>query len=207
MMSQHGVPAWHTAEEMQLISNAAHLVEGAIIGAVAVIALAQASGRLGNGRSRFAWPVLLLSAGVLLLVYLLAPWHGVDTAIAQWQYIFSDPQQRQHFAIACALTLGGWAEVARTRRDRPWLVPVFPISMLAVGVAFLAHTQHGTAAAVERAVLIHRLLGVVLTGTALLLFGARVKPQVRWLQYAWPAALLIAALLLFVYREPAGAYH
>jgi hypothetical protein len=204
---QHGAIAWHTPEEMQLISNAAHVVEGAIIMIVAVIALAQAIGYALSGRRRFAWPSLLLAAGVFLLLYLLIPWHGFDQAVAQWQYIFTDPQQRQHFAIAVALTLAGGAEVLHVRRADRWLAPVFPLATVAVGIAFFMHTQHGTTEAVQRAVLIHKLLGMFLGSAGVLAMTARIKPQVRWLQFAWPAALLIAAVLLFVYREPAGAYH
>ena len=204
---QHGAIAWHTPEEMQLISNAAHVVEGVIIAVVALIALAQAFGYAVSGRARFAWPGLVLFAGVFLLLYLLIPWHGFDQAVAQWQYIFTDPQQRQHFAIALALTIAGLAEVTYLRRVDGWLEVVFPLATIAVGAAFYLHTQHGTTEAVQRAVLIHRLLGVVLGSAGLLALTARIRPQTRWLQFAWPAALFIAALLLFAYREPAGAYH
>lgn len=204
---QHGAVAWHTPEEMQLLSNAAHIVEGAIIGVIALLALAQAMGYAVSGRARLAWPGLVLFAGVFLLLYLLIPWHGLDQAVAQWQYIFSDAQQRQHLVIAVALTLAGVAEVLYLRRADAWLEPIFPLATLSVGVAFFVHTQHGTSEAVQRAVLIHQLLGVVLGSAGVLALGARIKPHLRWLQFAWPLALLIAALLLFVYREPAGAYH
>ena len=206
-MTQHGVPGWHTAEEMQLFSNAAHIGEGSIVALVALLALAQARGYAVSGRARFAWPGLLLLAGVFLVALLLVPWHGADMAIAQWRFIFDDPQQRQHLVIGVALTLGGLAEVVYLRRHTGWLQPMFPLATLAVGIAFFMHTQHGTAASVERAVLIHRLLGGVLSASALLALAARWKPQVRWLQFAWPATLLVAALLLFIYREPSGAFH
>lgn len=204
---QSGVPAWHTAEEMQLFSNAAHIAEGLILAAVALSALAQQFGHLGRGRWRFLWPGLLLGAGVFLLAYLLIPWHGLSMSLPQWRFIFGDPQQRQHFIIAVALTVCGAAEVANVRRFRRWLAPVFPLAVLLIGAAFLSHTQHGAASSMQRAMLVHRLLGITLIVSAALALASRLKPEMAALRYAWPVALLGSAALLFTYREPKGAYH
>jgi hypothetical protein len=205
-MLQAGVPAWHTPEDMEAFSNAAHVAEGVVIAAAALIALAQAAGHAHSGRTRLASPMLVLFGGVFLLVFLLFPHHGLDLARDQWVFIFGDPQQRQHLLIAAALAIAGWAEVAHQRRPRKWLAIALPIALALIGASFLLHTQHGTTAAVERATHVHRLLGSVLTATAALVVASRLKPKVQWLHYAWPIALLFAALLLFAYREPIGAY-
>jgi hypothetical protein len=198
-----GVPAWHTAEEMQLFSNVAHSIEGVIVVAAGMIALAQAFGRMKSGSRRGAWPMLamlVLSAGLFLFLYLLVPWHGLAMADDQWAFIFSDPQQRQHFLIAVLLTVGGISEL-NARRG------LFPLMLIGLGVVFLVHQQHGESAAVARAVLVHQCLGVLFVIAGLASLVSEVKPKARWAAITWPVALVLAGLLLLMYREPAGAYH
>ena len=204
------VPPLHTADEMQRISNLAHAVEGAVLAFAALVVLLQASDLMNRGRARYLWPGLVFLAGVFLLGYLLIPHHGREHARAQWEFVFGDPQQRQHIVVAVLATAGGLAELLyRTGRlEQWWWQLVWPAVVVTVGLMFGLHTQHGTDEAVRRAVLIHRWLGLFLIAAGALravevLPGART----RWLAYAWGSALLAAAALLIAYREPPGAYH
>ena len=193
MNVSQGVPAWHTAEEMQLFSNVAHSMEGVIVLAAAMIALAQARGRMNRGRAQVAWPVLVLLAGVFLLLYLLVPWHGLGMADDQWAFIFNDPQQRQHFLISVLLTAGGISELKHRRS-------IFSLTLMALGVVFLMHHQHGDTIAVARAVLVHQWLGALFGIAGLMSLWREFKPAARWATIAWPVALLLAGLLLLSYR-------
>lgn len=56
----------HPPAELRFLSNFGHVVEGILLGSVAVVALAQAFGRLRTGRSRYLWPGLLIAAGLFL---------------------------------------------------------------------------------------------------------------------------------------------
>lgn len=107
------------------------------------------------------------------------------------------------------MSLGGVAEVLhRTGRlaRKGWAL-VWPAAVAGVGVSFLLHTQHGTGEAVAHAVLVHRLLAAAFIATALLRAAELLgRSRAGFLRYAWGVALLIAAGILFAYREPPGAY-
>lgn len=203
------LPTLHTPDEMQRISNLAHVVEGLVIGVAAVVMMAESRARLRGTGAPFAWPLLLFVAGVFLLGYLVIPHHGLELARAQWRWVFGDPQQRQHMALAALIAAGAGGELlarARPAAGSLWRW-AWPISTAVTGILFLAHTQHGTDDAVARATLIHRALGAVLIGAAGLRALANRKPDRRpALELSAGAALLAAALLLVLYREPAGAY-
>lgn len=200
---------FHTPEEMQSFSNWAHWAEGAVLAIAAGVALAQAAGFLRDGRARYLWPAVIAGAGALLLLYLLIPYHGLGRASEQWGFIFGDPQQRQHLIFGALTVAGGGAELLyRAARVTNWRWQfVWPAAAAFIGVMFAAHTQHGTAEAVERAALVHRYLGLLLIATGVLrtadvLWGTRV----RWLAFPWALTLLSAAGALALYREPEGAY-
>lgn len=199
----------HTPNEMRSISDLAHSIEGAILGLAALVALVQATGQRGSGGARLIWPGLILTAGIALLGYLLLPHHGLDRARAQWTFIFRDPQQRQHLVLAFLATVGGATELLyRMGRLRGviWLF-VWPAAVAVVGLMFAAHTQHGTEEAVARAVLIHRLLGILLIATGVFKAAETLwVARARWLAFPWTITLLAAAALLVLYREPEGAY-
>lgn len=201
------LPPFHTAEEMRAISDLVHRVEGAIVAVTALLVLAEATGRV---RNRNLWPATVCVAGVFLLAALLAPHHGLAHARTQWSFVFGDPQQRQHLAIAALVTAGGLAELLHRGgrlKGRGWAL-VWPAAVVCVGVAFLLHTQHGTGEAVARAVLVHRLLAGVFVATGVLRAAAVLRrKRAGALRYLWGVSLMIAAGILFLYREPSGAYH
>jgi hypothetical protein len=203
------IAPFHTAEEMRALSNWAHWAEGAVLAVAACIALAQVAGYLQDRRARSLWPAVIGAAGAFLLVYLLFPHHGLGRAPVQWAFIFGDAQQRQHLVYGALTLAGGGTELLyRSGRLEDWRWQlVWPTAAAIIGVMFAAHTQHGTAEAVQRAALVHQYLGVLLILTGLLrsadvLSGARV----RWLGFSWALTLLGAAVALGMYREPEGAY-
>lgn len=200
----------HTAEEMRQISNLAHILEGLVLGGAAVIVIAQAMGTFAEGRSRYVWPGLIVFAGAALLLYLLVPHHGLARARLQWSFVFGDPQQRQHVVIATLILSAGILELlARAGRleGRVWSL-AWPAALVAVGLLFIVHEQHGTGEAVARATRMHRSLGALLAVAGLLSgIDAMRARRTAGLTVTWALALLAAAVLLALYREPAGAYH
>jgi hypothetical protein len=199
----------HSPDEMRQISDLAHLSEGLVIGAAALIALLQSRGVFVEGKRRYAWPALIVLAGVFLLAYLVVPHHGLEHAKTQWNFVFGDRQQRQHVVISVLIILGGgaeWMAVAGIVRGRSWLF-AWPATLFAIGVFFITHPQHGTTEAVVRALLVHRVLGATLITTAVLATVSAARNGSRRLQLSWSVALLLAATLLIIYKEPEGAYH
>lgn len=81
----------------------------------------------------------------------------------------------------------------------------WPGVLVLIGGMFVFHAQHGSHEAVARAVRFHRLLGAVLIAAGLLA-GSHALWRRLSLAYLWPLVLLLAAVLLIVYREPEGAW-
>lgn len=200
----------HTPVEMRAISNIAHVIEGVVLGAAALIIILQAAGRFDEGRAKFLWPGLIVFAGTALLLYLVIPHHGLERTRLQWSFVFGDPQQRQHVIIASLIIVAGVVEIlARAGRLHGSHWPLaWPIALAVVGTLFIVHQQHGTGDAVARATLVHRWLGttLVLAGT-LAGIGVVLDRRRGALAVGGGVLLFIAALLLIAYREPEGAYH
>ena len=155
------------------------------------------------------WPILVVVAGAGLS-YLVFPHHGLDKAGLQWRFVFGDPQQRQHLVIATLILIAAVIEIlgrAGRVHGQAWML-AWPAALAIVGVMFLVHQQHGTSEAIARATMVHRYLGTslvvadVLAGTSAMRAQRGGVPGV-----AWALALLVAAVLLIIYREPTGAYH
>ena len=198
---------FHTPEEMRAISNLAHVIEGAVLGAAACLALLHGSGLFRRDWIRYAWPTLVVVAGVFLMGYLLIPHHGLDTATTQWRYIFADAQQRQHVMISLLILLGGLSELIAVRGTRglAWRLG-WPVTLAAVGMLLVLHPQHGTSAAMVRATMQHRLIGTALLAAGALAAVSALRPS-RVLGALSPLALVAAAIMLVAYREPVGAFH
>ncbi len=188
--------ASHTPEEKRRLSNLGHIVEGAIFGAVGILALMDKIG-IGNWAAT-AWPVLILVAGVLLLFFIY-PRHP----ISDWGAIWRDGQQRQHTIMAAAVGIAGGAELLG--RNSSFWVYVWPAALVLIGIMFLTHEQHATSAAATKAVRLHRTLGITII-IAGLLRGGDIITEANLPAVLWPLALLLAALQLIIYREPEGAY-
>lgn len=198
----------HTPEEMRTLSNVGHWIEGGIIAIVGFLALLEATQYLPSDSSTFAWPAFVLLAGLALPAYMLLH-HGLDRVRASWRFVMGDSQQRQHFFMAVLLLVAGLAEMSQRMRGGGAVSfdLVWPMALGAIGGLFLVHTQHGSHEAVSWAMRVHRYLGLVLIAAGLARLGQLVwLSMAPWLAFVWPVLLLLAAILLVSYREPAGAY-
>lgn len=189
----------HTPRQLRLFSDIGHVLEGVLVGVSSVSALRAA---VADRQESDRWPVLTAAAGLVLSGGLLAVsgHHGGPARLFR-----EDPQQRQHFVMGGLITAGAIGEVASRRTSPGPLKLLWPASVGAVGWMFLTHAQHGTGEAVVRARRAHRRLGATFVAAA----GARLASllmESRLLAFAWPSALLSAAVQLVVYREPEGAY-
>ena len=194
-MKQHSFLS-HTPEEMRRLSNLAHIIEGALLAIVGLLALLV---NLSTFQwASIAWPILIFIAGIMLL-FLLYPLHPAS----EWRLIWHDAQQRQHTIIAVAVAVAGVAQLLSS--SIPGLSYVWPIAIIITGGLFLFHAQHGTSDAAARAVRQHRILGSTLIIAGLLNFF-EVVSGARFAAILWPMVLLIAAVQLLLYREPEGAY-
>ncbi len=79
-------------------SNFGHWVEGGLFAIVGVLALLESVGVL-SGNWIYAWPVVLLIAGLALPLGIFGHGHGED-ARASRAALLADPQQQQHLIIA-----------------------------------------------------------------------------------------------------------
>lgn len=183
--------ASHSSEERRRLSDLGHVVEGVLLAAVAILAFLGGAGIAAWGSA--VWPMLILVAGLLLLLFIYLPHPPSD-----WPLIWRDAQQRQHTLMAAAITAAGAAELLL------WGY-AWPAALLLIGVMFLVHEQHGTSAAAAKAVRLHRVLGatIIIAG---LLRAAEIVSGAGILAVLWPLALLAAAVQLLLYREPPGAY-
>lgn len=199
------VPTWHTLEEWRLILDWVHWIEGAVFVLAALVILAQTVGYLSGSRLRYLWPGLVLFAGMGLLGVLLLPHHREVPARMQWAFVIGDPQQRQHLVLGILIIIAGAVELllrAGRLRTPTWQV-AWPAALIIIGVLSIVHVQHGPHDAVARALLFHRLLGVLLIATGLLRVGDVASGStIRWLSFSWGLTLLAAGVILIVYREP-----
>ncbi|MCI0396626.1 MAG: hypothetical protein L0332_00620 [Chloroflexi bacterium] len=182
-------------------SNFAHIVVGLLLGAVALLAALEAFG-LVRGGWRYLWPGLLVGAGLFVPLFILWAARRYRRPLAQ---LLADHQQQQHFLLSGLLFAGGLAEFLSLAGVLPFLLAlVMPLALILIGLLFIVHEQHGTAGAVARAVLAHRLLG----GTLVLAGLARaVAVVLRGTDnLVWVVLLMAAAAQLLAYREPEGAY-
>ncbi len=195
----------HTLDELIYLSNLGHWVEGALFAMVVIIAFVQITGIYRANWLKYAWPSLMLMAGLFLPIFSFS--HHFNEMGLAWKATITDAQQRQHFYLAILATVAGAAELYSLKTDKLWPKAAFPIVLLIIGVLFLTHEQHGTSEAVVRAVTIHRYLGAsfILAGVfrAVEVLG---KGRLKLAAYAWMLFLLIASGLLISYREPEGAY-
>lgn len=187
---------------MILYSNIGHWIEGGIFLIVSGIALLQAVGYLKN--KPHLWPSFILGAGLFLPLFAFS--HHIGELGLAWRATILDPQQRQHMFMAILLTIAGFAELMRVKHIKSAWRVVFPAVLIAIGVLFLTHPQHGTSEAVIKAALIHKYLGAVLVLSGIFRGAEILRPNKKWLKYPWIIFLVMAAVLLISYREPQGAY-
>lgn len=147
-----------------------------------------------------------MTAGLFLVAFLLLH-HGLQNFKLVWSLISKDAQQKQHLIMAILLIVASAAQIISIKFDLKLLGYAWPIALGAIGVMFLVHEQHGSSQAVQWAQTIHKYLGILLLIVAALIAVTLLyADKFKWLLYAWPIALLVASVFLFIYREPKGAY-
>lgn len=176
-------------------SNIFHWLFGAILGIVAIFAVAQSTGIHVQGIQSYIWPCILSLSGASLTTFLFLH-HGVGkvklTAKATW----SDLQQKQHSIMGFLIAVAGVVEILRVAGallESVWGMGL-PIVLAIVGSMFIAHTQHGTEEATHRAVRYHRLLGSTFVLTGLIRGAQIVLSSIP--AYMWAGVLLVVALML-----------
>lgn len=206
-MDKHQGVDWsalHTVEEMRQLSNLGHWIEGALFGLIGIIALLQALGTIKN--SMVLWQSIVLAAGIFLISYLLLH-HGIAKVPLVWSLVLKDPQQRQHLLIALLMSLAGLAQILSKIKMIQALHYGWPLALLAIGVLFLVHEQHGSSEAIEWAQRIHRYLGILLILVSLAFtLNTFFANRYRWFSIGWPVLLILCAVFLMLYREPPGAF-
>ena len=195
----------HTPDELIYLSNLAHWIEGAFFAVVVIIAFVQTTGIYRANWLKFAWPSLILLAGLFLPIFSYSH-HWNEMGLA-WKATIMDAQQRQHFYIAIIAIIAGAMELYSLKAYKLWPKMAFPAAFLIIGLLFITHEQHGTSEAVMRAAAIHQYIGISLI-LASVFRAAEIwtKGRLKLAAYLWMLFLLIASGLLISYREPEGAY-
>jgi len=196
----------HSPEEFRGFSSLGHWIAGYILGAVTVVALIQAFGILKS--KSYLWPAILIIAGFIFIPYSFLH-HGLAQLGLVVKVVWLDAQQRQHIIMLFLLFIAGLSEflyATSKLKNEIWRF-VWPTVLTVAGLMFIFHPQHGTAEALAFSQLFHRTLGMVLVLTGVLR-GAEIVSvsKGKWFSFAWIVFLFIAAILLIIYIEPAGAY-
>lgn len=198
----------HSPQQLQDLSNFAHWAEGAIFLAVSLILLAKLLGLIKSKKIDLIWPALILFAGLFLIIYIFIH-HPISQLGTVWQAILSDPQQTQHFIMALLLIGAAALQLLySTGKLTLKLIPfIFPAVVLITGLMFIFHPQHGTDEAIRYMLFYHRSLGSVLVLAGLVnVFSVYGNQKNKLTSFVGVSFLLVASILLLLYREPIGSY-
>jgi hypothetical protein len=186
---------------MGLTSEQVHWVLGGAISLIAVILLLRAAGVL-----RASWPRYFLPFGLLLLAgetFLDPLIHGLGTPQHE------AAETAQHFVMGGLMAAVGLVELQRARdrlRSRFWGF-LLPVGLLAVGILFLVHAQHDSAAPAILLIVQHRVMGATLVVAAAAKFLAELgQDKTRSFEAGWLVAMLVFGLELLLYTEASGAH-
>lgn len=172
---------------------------------VGLLTLLEALRGTPRGAMRFMWPALTVAAALLLPLFVIVPSGRpiVDTAATMWR----DPQQRQHLFMAATLLGAGGVELLRRSTRTNHASGAWPLALFILGVLLMVHTEYGTPEAVRWARRQHIYQGASVVIAAGCFAAARLRNRLgRTAVIGGPLMLLAAAVLLLIYREPAGAY-
>lgn len=182
-----------------LSSEQVHWLYGGAILAGSAVLLAEESGAFSAPKLRYGVPLAVMAAGGLLAIDPLL--HGSN---APKNY---GAETKQHLLIAGLLLTAGAVDVAY---EANWLEHwswglVLPAGMVAAGVRFFFHAQHGAPSKHALLTAQHRILGATLV-VAGIAKGLSVVPKSGTTEARWPGfstgwllpfALVGAELLLY----------
>jgi|JI10StandDraft_1071094.scaffolds.fasta_scaffold07199_12 hypothetical protein len=169
-----------------------HQIAGGGILAFTLLLLARALGRLSGGWSGLLLPIALVTLG-LFLIFDNVLFHGGDFGAEGVQH-----------QIQGAVALGiGAIELGRARG---WLVQrlwgaILPMGIIAVGIMFVLHDQHG-GGDMQLQLVQHRILGatIVFMGAVQGIDNLKLA-QGNWAAVGWLLLLVVVCLELFLYVE------
>ncbi len=169
-----------------------HQIAGAGLAAFALLLLAKAIGLVSGDWPRYILPVSLLVLGLFLVLDPIV-FHGGDFGAEGTQH-----QIQGGLMIAVAAV-----ELARARKrltHRAWGA-LLPIAIIAVGVMFMLHSQHGGGDMLLQ-ITQHRILGATLILTGLVqAIDSLALARGNWAAAGWPLLVLAVSLQLFLYVE------
>jgi len=189
----------HSPEELAALSTLIHNLLGWLLLALAVVAGLEQRRGIPTGKSRFIWPGLGALIGFGLTIYVTA--HQVFTHRIS---PFADPVQLQHELIGLVAGAGATLELLRRRGwlSSPLWEAAWPLSLLGIGVIFVAHEQGTT-----QALLVHWFLAasLILAGLSPLATVLAGEPA-RAMRLLGVLLLACASVQLISYREQPGAH-
>ena len=196
--------ALHSPEQLRLLSNLGHWVEGGLLSIVSILMFVERMGIVKSLRFRYIWPVILVSAGVFLPLFMLTH-HGLSMVHESFHIVTQDPQQFQHLMMALLLMAAGLTRILYLKgvvKNLFWDL-VRPLCFFTMGLMFLMHSQHGTVEAVSWAVTVHKYLGLIIVLSSLFqIAGITYAPEGRGAVAVGAILLLCAGIFLLSYTEP-----
>jgi hypothetical protein len=187
----------HSAEDLARLSTLVHNLLGIVLLALAAVLVAELLRGVPEGRARFAWPAIGAVLG-----FGLATWVFFHQIFSHGLGPFDDPAQNQHQAIGLLAGLGSAGEIARRAGGPDALKVGFPLGLVGVGVAFVAHEQHAL-----EALIVHWALAATLITSGLATLSAVISgEEARAMRLFGAFALIAAAAQLVVYEEEPGAH-
>jgi hypothetical protein len=177
-----------------------HKLAGLLVAVILLPLIAAEAGGVRGAWMKYVIPVGVLALGLYLVLDPIV-FHGGD---------FGAEGVQHQIQGAGAIAASG-IELVRARgrlQARGWGL-VLPLGILAIGILFAAHTQHG-AGAMRAQLALHRILGATVIGMAALrAIDVMGWARGNWARVGWLLFGLMVVAQLFLYAEdpmPAGAH-
>lgn len=191
----------HTPEEIVRLSNLAHSTEGILMILLGILLVAKPLGYLQKKWQVYLLPGVSLLASLILFGFLFTG-HFNEFPLA-WKVMTTDMQQQQHLLIGLILGSTSLITILGLRLGQYKLTAAMSFGLLAIGILFLIHLQHGNGESFKRALFTHRAIGIsIIVGWILHAGGVFIKRWHRQLSILSSLGFIIAGFFLMSYREP-----
>lgn len=178
--------------------EAIHQLAGALVLAILAPLLAAEAGWIRGAWSKYIVPVGALALGAFLILDPIV-FHGGSFGAEGVQH-----QLQGAGAIVIAAI-----ELARARGKlaHRGFGLILPVGLLAIGILFVAHSQHGTAS-MRAQLALHRILGATIIMMAVAkAIDVMGWAKGNWARVGWLLFGVSVAVQLFLYAEDPGAGH
>lgn len=154
------------------------------------------------GAIRGAWTKYIVAAGAFAMGAFLI----LDPIVFHGGGFGAEGVQHQiQGGVAVVVAIIEFARARGRLQARGWGV-LFPLGLLAVGILFAAHSQHGTAA-MRAQLALHRILGATIMMMAIVKFvDVMGWAKGNWARVGWLLLGLGVAVQLFLYAEDPGGH-